>query len=526
MGFKKFQMPKIPSILIKNPEYITFYLALTICIIVLDSLGLVAIIAAFSGDKTEIFGYELVIDLYLIALLFFIKGLLKVFSESIKVKIQQKRIFSYVSDILSRVSLISLFKISEFKYRLISGLGVELERFSKNIISQIVLIESFTGAIVYVLVSAVLNLKITLISLFLGSFSSFLFRYFAKKIKLSSVSFSKKVSQSGEILKSLFDSYEFLKINNLMVDYIENVTITKFWEQENVRARVGYLNSIVLGLREPLLIVVLIFTVLIAKSTGSAITEIGASLILLYRAVTYVNVFQVNISKYYETYGSISALDKLYTDVNNITDGLSLNRNFMGATIDIKSAMDKNNWYFENLELCSTKYARICGESGMGKSTFLRVLAGEKYPWMTLSESSKPLVEKPIGFLPQDSEFLNKEFLDFIKESNEFNKVEFERAFTYLLPNMDSVPSDPSSLSGGEKKRLVISILLAMKRTRLLLDEPLSGLDENNRKKVIDLLMSDDSIESVVFTSHVDIDFNEAFLKIDLSANNDSGSGN
>ena len=197
MGFKKFQMPKMPSILIKNPGYITFYIALTICIIVLDSLGLVAIIAAFSGEKTEILGYELVIDLYLIALLFFIKGLFKVFSESIKVKIQQKRIFSYVSDILSRVSLISLFKISEFKYRLISGLGVELERFSKNIISQIVLIESFTGAIVYLLVSAVLNLKITLLSLVLGSFSSFLFRYFAKKIKLSSVNFSNKVAQSG-----------------------------------------------------------------------------------------------------------------------------------------------------------------------------------------------------------------------------------------------------------------------------------------------------------------------------------------
>ena len=62
-------------------------------------------------------------------------------------------------------------------------------------------------------------------------------------------------------------------------------------------------------------------------------------------------------------------------------------------------------------------------------------------------------------------------------------------------------------LSGGEKKLVSLATVLAMSPRVLLLDEPLTGLDQDTQKKLISILLEIDLTYMVI--SH-DIDFLEA----------------
>ncbi len=61
-------------------------------------------------------------------------------------------------------------------------------------------------------------------------------------------------------------------------------------------------------------------------------------------------------------------------------------------------------------------------------------------------------------------------------------------------------------LSGGEKRLVSIATVLAMQPEAIILDEPINGLDEDNRQKVAEILRRLNS--TLLIISH-----NEAFLK-------------
>jgi len=52
------------------------------------------------------------------------------------------------------------------------------------------------------------------------------------------------------------------------------------------------------------------------------------------------------------------------------------------------------------------------------------------------------------------------------------------------------VPNKPFfSLSGGQKERVLIARALMVKPKTMILDDPLSGVDEKSRRSIADLLM-------------------------------------
>ncbi len=143
-----------------------------------------------------------------------------------------------------------------------------------------------------------------------------------------------------------------------------------------------------------------------------------------------------------------------------------------------------------NVCIAEGSFTVIMGESGSGKTTLLRVLAGlEKAEgdirvggksWKSLSPQ-----KREIGFVFQDYALFDnmsvEQNLLFVHEDKAL--AEKLLALTELT---GLATRNVKSLSGGQKQRVSLCRAMMKKPKLLLMDEPLSALDEKMRIKLQD----------------------------------------
>lgn len=99
-----------------------------------------------------------------------------------------------------------------------------------------------------------------------------------------------------------------------------------------------------------------------------------------------------------------------------------------------------------------------------------------QYPEYQLFEDT---VEKDIAFGPKNMGL-----------SDEQIKIRVRESAAYVGLDESYLEKSPFDLSGGEKRRVAIAGVMAMKPEVLVLDEPCAGLDPIGRKTVLDLIVN------------------------------------
>ncbi|PKP28776.1 MAG: molybdenum ABC transporter ATP-binding protein [Bacteroidetes bacterium HGW-Bacteroidetes-18] len=149
------------------------------------------------------------------------------------------------------------------------------------------------------------------------------------------------------------------------------------------------------------------------------------------------------------------------------------------------------------------QFVTIFGNSGAGKTTILRILAGLTSAEKSMIEvdgdlwnnSEKrfvlPIQKRSVGFVFQDyALFPNltvRENLAFaLQKGNDKNMV---NELLELMELQSLQNSKPQHLSGGQKQRVALARAIARKPKILLLDEPLSALDDEMRFKLQDYIL-------------------------------------
>lgn len=147
----------------------------------------------------------------------------------------------------------------------------------------------------------------------------------------------------------------------------------------------------------------------------------------------------------------------------------------------------------------------ILGANGTGKTTFLRLLAGELEPDSGEIQRGETL---KIGFFKQETPFLDPEqrAIDYIRDGGEFittsdgQKVSASSMMErFLFPRSDHY-TPVGKLSGGEQRRLYLLRILMESPNMLLMDEPTNDLDINTLQILEEYL--DDFPGPVVVVSH------------------------
>ena len=161
---------------------------------------------------------------------------------------------------------------------------------------------------------------------------------------------------------------------------------------------------------------------------------------------------------------------------------------------------------FQNVDFALERGERlvIMGLNGAGKTSLLRVLAGDRSP----DEGNFRLGHNVVaGYYAQEHEGIHRgrTILEHLREQVPHAADPDLRAIVGAMGlTGDKVHQDAGTLSGGEKTKLALGILVAGRHNLLLLDEPTNNLDPGSRVAVAEGLRGWPG--SIILVSH-DADF-------------------
>lgn len=171
--------------------------------------------------------------------------------------------------------------------------------------------------------------------------------------------------------------------------------------------------------------------------------------------------------------------------------------------IDVKKKLHSAQGWTDlhiKTEIPIGSFLAVSGDSGAGKTTLLRMIAGLTAPDegtirvkdKTWFDSARKINLQPqsrkIGFVFQDYGLfphLNVEqHLSFVSDDPSHNRTLLD-----VMGLLELRTRFPRTLSGGQKQRLALARAIAAKPDILLMDEPLSALDETIRQKLQDSII-------------------------------------
>jgi len=164
-----------------------------------------------------------------------------------------------------------------------------------------------------------------------------------------------------------------------------------------------------------------------------------------------------------------------------------------------KSLGNKTLFNSADFHLCFKERAALLGKNGTGKSTLIKMLLGELEPdkgEIKLGASIK------LAYLAQESSFADTSLtvLETFLKSHPMFEHEARNILARFLFTGESVFKTVEKLSGGEKIRLKLSMLLQQDINFLILDEPTNHLDIDSREMLENALL--DFKGTILFISH------------------------
>ena len=153
----------------------------------------------------------------------------------------------------------------------------------------------------------------------------------------------------------------------------------------------------------------------------------------------------------------------------------------------------------------------LTGESGSGKTTLLRIILRLEQP-DSGTVSFGPRAPQSFGVVFQEDRL--------VETASAFDNVRMilrkapgrpsddtvREALLRLLPE-ESLALPAAQFSGGMKRRLAVVRACLSQSDILIMDEPLSGLDEENRSKVLSFIKKYQMERPLILTAHDMTDF-------------------
>jgi ABC-type multidrug transport system fused ATPase/permease subunit len=234
-------------------------------------------------------------------------------------------------------------------------------------------------------------------------------------------------------------------------------------------------------------------------------------------------------------YGSLSSIDSFiedlykvdinYVNVKKEDNEIIMKINKGNIVINnLNFSYVKDNYLFNKFYLTIKEQEKIAivGPSGNGKSTLIKLIMGYyKLDNGSIYIDDKDINEynlndlrKQISYVNQNSKLFNTSLLKNIQYGNNYtdneiielcNKLKVDNVFKNLKEGLNTnVGVEGSKLSGGQRQLVHILRCICKKNKIVILDEPTSAIDKENKQNIIDAIKELSKSSTLIIITHDD----------------------
>jgi len=444
--------------------------------------------------------------------LFLVKGIFKFLDSYYKVSLQiafVKKLRFQMLDGLGQVSYQHFVGLDAGRIQ--NTLSGEVYKVTGAFISYFNTLQHAALLFVYTGLAFISDWKFALLVSFGGFLSNLVFRILFKKTESASINISAKGHLFQSFLIQAVQHFKYLKATSYFGKY-QNKLINQIHDIENLQKRIGFYNSLLNGLREPIILVIVVIVIIIQiQFLGGTLTSILMSLLFFYRALTYVISIQSSWQLFISQFGGIVATtemihmfdggkedEKVYDDFTGIGE-ISL----QGVEFKFKDGVE----ILKDISVTIKPKEAIAfvGPSGSGKTTLVNLIVGLLEPTaglLTVNQTDRSKINindlrKKVGYITQEPVIFNDTIFNnvaFWAEKNPKNLEKFEMAirlanlneFINNLELREDTPLGDNGVraSGGQKQRISIARELFKEVEIIVFDEATSALDSDSEKVI------------------------------------------
>lgn len=467
----------------------------------------------FIIDVIKYLGFDLTLVTILLTMIFFftLKGGFSLFTSYLSVIYQQ---FFTRSLRESNIKALSEYSYTEFVMadagRIQNTLSGEVLRVVQAYKMYMNVIKESVTILVYTVLAFLANPQFALLVVIGGYLTNLIFSVLYKKTKTLS---RRLVTSSHDFQGLLIQQvvfFKYLKATGLIKKYADKL-IEKVYDIEESQKKIGVLNSIMMGVREPMLIIVVVAVILIEVNLlGGSLGLIILSILFFYRALANVMQLQTHWNQFLAFSGSIVNIQEFITELKQ---GKQLNGKIDVDKYNNEIALSQVDFTYIktpvltkiNLNITKNETVAFVGESGSGKTTLMNLLSGLLKPQsgqflidgISAFELNTDSYARRIGYITQEPVIFDDTIYNnvtFWSEKTDINFIKFYDAlrqasiydFVMALDDKENsrLGNNGINLSGGQKQRISIARELYKDIDILIMDEATSALDSETEKTI------------------------------------------
>jgi ABC-type multidrug transport system fused ATPase/permease subunit len=406
----------------------------------------------------------------------------------------------------------------------LSGVTTWIKGELSSLVSDCILFIIVLAAMLYT------NPKLTILSFVIVPFFSAGSYILSKPITTAEREKNKAVEEVNIISKSIIDAFPIFKLfemKNTLLDKVDekiNISILAEIKANNVRAKLMSINGFISYLPT-----VIIFglggymSILGSITAGELLAFINMSgfvtgpLLNLPARIDGIRTSSVNVSRVFEILGRLK--------YENIEGGSIMTDSKGEVAVEFRNVTfgyTENKKSLKNVSFKVYKGSKVAivGESGCGKSTILKLIAGlypvdqgEVFVFGTgVKSSNLSQIRSAISCIPQEAQLFPVSIFENIACGHKITEEKVKRACkaSHLEALINSLPhgintnigEHGSKLSGGERQRICIARALAKDAPLFLLDEATSALDGQTESHILSFFDALTGAKTIISVTH------------------------